>query len=68
MEQLNYACRGGGNENTEKERQELLEAAKPLIKYLNENYHPHVMAVVDLTTVQVFECIMVNSTEEYIED
>lgn len=34
---------------------EMLIAARPLIKWLNENCHPHVEATVDLTTVSLQE-------------
>lgn len=48
--------------------QELLEAAKPLIKFLNENYHPHAIAIVDTSRVEIYEGSLVNSTEEYCND
>ena len=32
---------------TEKQQEEMLEAAKPLIRWLNENCHPHCTARVD---------------------
>jgi hypothetical protein len=31
---------------TEKQRDEMLEAAKPLMKWLAENFHPHTTAIV----------------------
>jgi len=36
----------------------LRKAAEPLIKYLNENYHPHVTAIVTPTSVELLEGIM----------
>lgn len=49
--------------------QEKLEAAaKPLIKYLAENYHPHVKCIVDGTTVEVLEGQMMFSTKEFLRD
>lgn len=35
--------------------EKLKEAAMPLIKYLAENYHPHVQATVDSTSVSLWE-------------
>lgn len=46
----------------------LLEAAKPLIKYLNDNYNPHVKAIVDSGSVEILEGIMLNRTEEFYKD
>ena len=34
---------------------EFRKAAEPLIKYLCENYHPHVTAIVTGTSVELFE-------------
>jgi len=48
--------------------EKLLEAAKPLIKYLAENYHPHVMCVVDALRAEVYEGQAVVKTEEYLRD
>ena len=47
---------------------ELLEVAKPLIKWLNENCHPHCSATVDCGSVRLAEDIATNKTEEYIKD
>lgn len=48
--------------------EKLLEAAKPLIKYLSENWHPHVVCIVDATTAQVFEGQQLVKTTEYLRD
>lgn len=37
---------------------ELQEAATPLLKYLNENYHPHVTVIVTPTSIELMEGIM----------
>lgn len=47
---------------------ELLEAAKPLIKYLAENHHPHVTAIVTATEVQLVEELATRYTEEFLVD
>lgn len=52
-----------------KEQQEqLLEAAKPLIKWLNENGHPHVRAIVDCTAVEMLEGVATGHTSEFVRD
>ena len=49
--------------------EELKEVAKPLIKYLCENYHPHVTAIVTPTGVEVMEGLQsVQNIEEFIVD
>jgi hypothetical protein len=37
---------------------ELKEAAAPLIKWLNDNYHPHVTAIVTPTSVELLEGVL----------
>ena len=46
----------------------LLEAAKPLIEYLNNNYHPHCKIIVECDSVEVVEGIEVSVTREFIKD
>ena len=43
---------------TEEKLQELKQAALPLIKYLNTNYHPHVTAIITPTSVELLEGIL----------
>lgn len=50
------------------DRKALLEAAKPLIKYLAENHHPHTKAIVTATEVEVLEAVAINGTEEFLVD
>ena len=40
---------------TQTQQEQMLEAAKPLIKWLNENCHPHCAAQVDQNTVTLTE-------------
>jgi len=40
------------------EFEKLRMAAMPLIKYLNENHHPHVTAIVTSTSVELVEGLM----------
>ena len=47
---------------------EFEKAAEPLIKFLAENFHPHVTVIVDGGSAQLVEdaCLVVN--EKYIKD
>lgn len=52
---------------TTTQQAELLEAAKPLIRWLNENGHPHCEARVDQCDVELFEGIALARTEEFVD-
>lgn len=48
---------------------ELKEAALPLIKYLSETHHPHTMAIVTNTGVEVMEGVLsVQDVADFIKD
>lgn len=53
---------------TEEKRTELLEAAKPLIKWLNENTHPHCEASVTQDYVELLEGVALCRTDLYLRD
>jgi len=53
---------------TEAQRKELMEAAKPLMKWLCDNVHPHVEVRVDMTDVTVAEHVFHDRNEEFIKD
>ena len=53
---------------TEEQMDEMLEVAKPLIKWMNENCNPHCECIVDMTTVKLVEGIATNNTEEFLKD
>lgn len=44
------------------------EAAKPLIKYLAENHHPHVTAIVQSDRAEILESSTTVLTDEFIVD
>jgi hypothetical protein len=48
-------------------QKEFLEAAKPLIKWMNENCHPHHTIIVDHTHAELLESQMVVRTEEFLK-
>lgn len=47
---------------------ELLEIAKPLIEYLNNNYTPHCKIIVECDSVEIVECIEYSKCKEFIKD
>ena len=53
---------------TNKQFDQMLEAAKPLIKWMNDNCHPHCTARVDQVSVELTEGVATNRTEEFLKD
>lgn len=48
---------------------ELQKAAEPLLKYLNENFHPHVTVIVTPTSVELTESIMsISKIFDFVKD
>tara|TARA_R110002126_G_scaffold58659_1_gene154641 strand:+ start:955 stop:1176 length:222 start_codon:yes stop_codon:yes gene_type:complete len=47
---------------------ELGEAAKPVMKFLNENYHPHVKVIIDPNRAELLEGKMSIINNEFIKD
>lgn len=65
----NEKMRTENQEDKKRELERLKEAAEPLIKYLCENYHPHITAIVTPTSVEVMQGIrMVSGIDENIVD
>jgi len=52
----------------EKQQQETLEAAKPLIKWLADNINPHAHIVVTSTSVELMQSIACENTNKFIKD
>ncbi len=53
---------------TEKQRVQFEEAARPLMKFLGDNFHPHVKAIVDYYDAEFLESSVLFKTEDYIKD
>ena len=47
---------------------EFQEAARPLIKWLNDNCHPHVTAIVEPGSAELAEGVCRVVVEDYIKD
>ena len=52
----------------EQQRKEFEDAARPLMKWVSENCHPHVTVHVDYSCAQLFECVNSFVTEDYVLD
>lgn len=51
------------------EKQEEFEiAARPLVKWLNDNCHPHVTVIVENDGAQLFEGLCSFRTQDYVPD
>lgn len=53
---------------TKEQIKQLEEAAKPLIKFLAENFHPHVTAIVQSDRAEILESSAVVKCDEFIVD
>ena len=52
---------------TEKQREDMLEAAKPLMKWLSDNCHPHCSASVEVDRIELVEGVAVCITDAFIK-
>ena len=55
-------------ERMKAEAQEFLDAAKPLIKYLNDRGNPHSKVIVDVGSAELLNGCMTSKTEEFYHD
>lgn len=51
-----------------KQKDEFVKKVEPLIKYINDNFHPHVTLVINHGNVELVEGIFNFITYEYIKD
>jgi hypothetical protein len=51
---------------TKEQSAEMLEAAKPLIKWMNENCHPHTTAIVTAVDIELMEGVACEKTHEFL--
>ena len=52
----------------QQERDKFEKIARPLIKFLNNNFHPHVTVIVTNTSAEITEGIISFVTDEYLKD
>lgn len=48
--------------------EEFEKLARPLIKYLSENHHPHTKIIIDSVSAEMVEGITAFNTNEYLKD
>lgn len=53
---------------TKQQLDKMHEASKPLIKWLNENCHPHCFITVETDRATLSEEVATNITKEFIKD
>lgn len=53
---------------TEEQRKELEEVAKPVVKWLCENSHPHVKIIIEPTSIEIVEESARIVTHEFVKD
>lgn len=53
---------------TEEQEKSFQEAILPILKWLNENCHPHVSVIVTPTDAELLEGIAVARTTEFLND
>ncbi len=53
---------------TPQQRDELREVSKPLVKFLCDNFHPHVQVIVQPTGAEILEGLASVKIEEFIKD
>jgi len=53
---------------SEEQKKEFETIVKPLIKFLNNNCHPHVSVIVDNCSAELLEGVCSYRTEEYWKD
>ncbi|MEQ6971034.1 hypothetical protein [Pectobacterium polaris] len=59
---------GGGLHETAEKKVSFEDVAKPMIKWLAENVHPHHSVIVTSTHAELLQGEMVVSTDEYLKD
>jgi hypothetical protein len=53
---------------TERQIKEFEEVSRPLIKFLNDNFHPHVTALLTPASAEIVQGIYHVPIEDYIKD
>jgi hypothetical protein len=53
---------------TEDDRRVFEELARPLVKFLNDRFHPHVTIIITPTSIELVEGVCASPITEYIKD
>lgn len=49
-------------------KQDFIKVVEPVIKWLNENCHPHNYIMIDSTTAELLEGQLAHKTEDFLKD
>lgn len=52
----------------EQQRKDFEEVARPVIKWLNDNCHPHTTVLIEPTRAEVVEGVCAVNTNDYVRD
>ena len=52
----------------DKKREEFESVTRPVIEWLNANYHPHVAVVIEPTSAVLYEGEVAYTTHDYLRD
>jgi hypothetical protein len=53
---------------TDEQREALYNLGKPIIKWLNDNTHPHTKVIITTDSFELLEGIIGRQTDEFIKD
>ena len=53
---------------TKEKQKEFEEKARPLMKWLSENFHPHVKTIITYSDAEILESSMFFPTDDYVQD
>lgn len=53
---------------TDEQRKEFEAVVKPVMKFLNEHFHPHVMVTIDPSRAELLEGQCATVTDEFVKD
>jgi len=53
-------------EQMKEKREEFEKLSRPLIKFLNENFHPHMTIIITPGSAEILEGVSSFSTDDYI--
>ena len=53
---------------TKEQRKQLEELSKPLIRFLNDNFHPHISIIIDPVSAKLKEDVCRIVVKDYIKD
>jgi len=53
---------------TKEQRAEFEKVTRPVIKWLNDNCHPHITVIIDVSSAELHEGVCRIYTEDYVKD